>query len=192
MICIWQTPPKIIRWRRWKRTEEWWRMGSHTVTDHRREEIDDQNVGLTVEDFTNEESCLLIIRRVTLTDKPGNGLAIWAGTSREKNIDEMNVPPKLEATKVVEQGTATDRGWLSSGKCEICSWCVWDCLPRASQVSDRTLRRVLANYPALEQQNPESVGQLVVDIHIVKSIYLGQDPYGNKSVVPEKLTGKDY
>ena len=131
MICIWQTPPKIIRWRRWKRTEEWWRMGSHTVTDHRREEKDDQNVGLTVEYFTNEESCLLIIRRVTLTDKPGNGLAIWAGTSREKNIDEMNVPPKLEATKVVEQGTATDRGWLSSGKCEICSWCVWDCLLRS-------------------------------------------------------------
>ena len=62
----------------------------------------------------------------------------------------------------------------------------------SSQVSDRTLRRVLANNPALDQQDPGSVVQLTVDIHIVKSIYLGQDPYGNKSVVPEKLTGKDY
>ena len=62
----------------------------------------------------------------------------------------------------------------------------------SSQVSDRTLRRVLANNPALEQQDPESVGQLAVYIHIDKSIYLGQDPYGNESVTPEKLTEKDY
>ena len=62
----------------------------------------------------------------------------------------------------------------------------------SSQVSDRTLRRALTNNPALEQQDPESVVQRAVDIHIVQSIYLGQDPYGNKSVVPEKLTGKDY
>ena len=46
----------------------------------------------------------------------------------------------------------------------------------SSHVSDRTLRRALANNPALEQQDPESVGQRAVDIHIAQSIYLGQDP----------------
>ena len=99
------------------------------------------------------------------------------GTSREKRMVEMDVPPKLQQQ-------------LSKGLPLIGDDCLREnaeyvldvfetiCLEHviSTQVADRTLRRVLAHNPVLEGQDPSTVGKLTADSHIAKSSYLGQDP----------------
>ena len=114
-----------------------------------------------------------------------------SGTSREKRIVEMNVPQKLK--KQLNKGLPLiGDDCLRENAAYVLDVYETICLEHviASQVADRTLRRVLANNPVLEQQDPEAVGQLTADSRIARSSYLGQDPYGDKPVKPEKLAGK--
>ena len=114
-----------------------------------------------------------------------------SGTSREKRLVEMDVPPKLQQQ--------LDKGLLLIGddclkenaeyvlevfQTIILEWVI------SKEVSDKRLRKILANNPFLESLDPDTVGQLTADSRIAKSSFLGQDPYGDKPVVTEKLKEK--
>ena len=96
----------------------------------------------------------------------------------------MDVPPKLQQQ--------LDKGLLLIGddclkenaeyvlevfQTIILEWVI------SKEVSDKRLRKILANNPFLESLDPDTVGQLTADSRIAKSSFLGQDPYGDKPVV---------
>ena len=80
---------------------------------------------------------------------------------------EMDVPPKLQ--KQLNKGLPLiGDDCLRENAAYVLDVYETICLEHviASQVTDRTLRRVLANNPVLEQQDPEAVGQLTADSRV--------------------------
>ena len=116
------------------------------------------------------------------------------GTSREKRMIVMDVPPKLQ--QQLNKGLPLIGDDCLKENAEYVldvfeTICIEHVI--STQVADRTLRKVLAHNPVLECQDPETVGKLTADSRIARSSYLGQDPCGDKPVIPEKKgnTGTD-